>query len=231
MSLSAELQAKQTAKGIVHFLEHELLCIDPVRSYEEGEISRLLADKKTAYNNALSLERYDAAVMMLEPKYRLSHLINYIRAGGLELEKAAKIARNTWIELNEVYPYRHEWSDIFHYLINVRHEFMTPKELEHLNSLPDHIKIYRGYNRSHKKSSLSWTMSKLIASQFARQFKEKKIAQALIRKSDVIAYLSARGQHEIIVRAEQAVINQRAVNIVTPQEHMNWAIANGGTVL
>lgn len=189
------------------------------------------AARKQAAENALEQGLFDAEVMMRIPQRRLEKLIEYTAKCLMPPDKAWRIARSTWLELDEVYQYRNDWEQFFNLFMPYRDDFMIKRELDHLSQLPDEIKIYRGYDRALGRSGLSWTMSKLIASQYANRFKSLKIAQGMVKKEDVVGYIVMRGHYEIVLRSEFAVLNQRAVNTVRPDEAMRWVIENKGELL
>lgn len=182
--------------------------------------------KQVAAEQAMDKGLVAAAIMLMLPEKRLKLLAESLRTGAISRKKACRIARDSWLEVGEIYPYRLEWAEMFKVIMPDRDEFMTEKERAHLKLLPDEIKIYRGYNRAHSRSGLSWTMSKMIASQYASKFGEVKLAQGMVNKSDVVAYIAARGHHEIIIQSESSVVNQRAVSVVKGEEAMRW-ILNG----
>jgi hypothetical protein len=213
-------------------IDNEFIKADRLESFKElNEAIRHIEAKTLAANNAIAGGLYAADIMLRLPEYRLPRLNLYSRNGLITPERAWKIARDTWINLDKVYPYRDGWLAFFAAMMPTRDLFMTPKELEHLAMLPDEIKIYRGYDRALSRAGISWSMSKMIASQYAKRFKSKKLAQGLVKKADVVGYITARGHHEIVLRSELAVLNQRAVNTVRGDEAMRWLMLGDGQFL
>lgn len=186
--------------------------------------------KREAANNAVKSGMFAAAVMMRRPLYRLGLLNMYTRNGQIPPEKAWRIARDSWLEVDNVSCNRVAWRAFFKEFFDSRQHFMSDKEREHFDALPEQIKIYRGY-KSRRRAGLSWTMSKLVASQYSPNTERAIVAQGMVNKSDVVGYIAARGHHEIVLRSEDVVLNQRAVNTVKPEEAMKWVMMNKGVFL
>jgi hypothetical protein len=80
---------------------------------------------------------------------------------------------------------------------------MNDEELDYFNSLPDTIKIYRGY-RMKRRSGLSWTLDRKIAefyaySEWHRRIKAPgTVVSIIVPKKEVFAYVNEREEHEII---------------------------------
>lgn len=203
----------------------KLISLDEARTViEESKAKRIAA------NNALKHGMFAAAVMMRRPLYRLGLLNMYTRNGQISHQKAWHIARDSWLEVDNVSCNRVAWRAFFKEFFDTREHFMSEKEREHFESLPEQIKIYRGY-KSRRRAGLSWTMSKLVASQYSPNTERAIVAQGMVNKCDVVGYIAARGHHEIVLRSEDVVLNQRAVNTVKPEEAMNWVMMNKGVFL
>lgn len=186
--------------------------------------------KRAAVQSALDNGMYAAAVMLRLPLHRLGMLNLYTRNGMIPPEKAWRIARDSWLDVDNVSCNRIAWAAFFKEFFDTRQHFMSDKENEHFAALPDQIKIYRGY-KGKSRAGLSWTMSKMIASQYSPSYGGAIVAQGMVNKSDVVGYITARGHHEIVLRSEDVVLNQRAVNAVRPEEAMKWVIMNKGVFL
>lgn len=186
--------------------------------------------KRQAAKNALDNGMFAAAVMLRRPLHRLGLLNLYTRNGLIPHEKAWRIARDSWLEVDSVSCNRVAWLAFFKEFFDTRRHFMSEKENEHFDSLPEQIKIYRGY-RGKNRAGISWTMSKLIASQYSPATERAIVAQGMVNKCDVVGYIASRGHHEIVLRSEDVVLNQRAVNTVKPEDAMNWVIMNKGVFL
>lgn len=217
--------------GTYWSVKDEFICATRLRSIEEVrsaiEHSKV---KMKAAASAVEHGIYCADVMHRLPAFRLGLLNLYTRNGQISHEKAWRIARDSWIEVDNVSKNKIAWVAFFKEFYDSRQYFMSEREIEHFATLPDQIKVYRGY-KGKCRAGISWTMSKLIASQFSPSGNASIIAQGMVNKSDVVGYIAIRGQHEIVLRSDDVVINQRAVNAVRPEEAMNWVMSNKGVML
>jgi hypothetical protein len=207
---------------------HFLIANNIKDSAEVIEIVKQIQEKAASADRARQQGLYSTEVMVRHPRHRLKMLHEYTAQGLMSVDKAWKIARDTWLNLDEVYPHIEGWELFFSEFGSGSDVFMTAHEKAHLDQLPDEIKIYRGYDRKLKRMGLSWTMSKFIASQYADRFKSTILAQGVVKKSEVIAYVSTRGHHEIILKSRASVLNQRAVSSVNGEDAMRWVIKYKG---
>jgi hypothetical protein len=193
-------------------------------SSEVTEVINHIKEKAASARAAKDQGLFAAELMIRKPQCRLALLEEYARLGMISKEKAWRVARDTWLNVDEVHSQITQWESFFKHNFSEHSSFMSPHEIAHLATLPEEIKIYRGYDRPNKRAGLSWTMSKFIASQYANRFKSTIIAQAVIHRSDVVGYLSARGHHEIVVKSRDVVINQRAVGALRGEDAMRWVL-------
>lgn len=75
---------------------------------------------------------------------------------------------------------------------------MKPDELSALKKLPNKLTVYR----AHRENELDWiayTLDKKIAERFARERGSSEVTTYKVKKSDVLAYFTRRGEQEIII--------------------------------
>lgn len=207
-------------------VDNEFLCTKTAKPSDHEVLRDSIMSKTIAADNCIKRGDYAASVMLRAPLYRLPHLINFCQHGDINPGRAWEIARATWLQLDEIWRLLPLWETFFALDLPGRSNFMNEAEYIHLYQLPDEIKIYRGYDwergRNVGRKGLSWSMSKIIASQYANQFKAKRMAQAVISKDDVIGYIGTRGHHEIVVKSTSCIVNQRAVNTVRNSNVMRY---------
>jgi|688.fasta_scaffold74905_2 hypothetical protein len=69
-----------------------------------------------------------------------------------------------------------------------------------LKSSPETVKIYRGVGSKSTKDGISWTLSKKVAEFFANRFGSRgEVQQKEINSSEIIDYLTDRGEEEIFI--------------------------------
>lgn len=202
-------------------VEHIFAYMENVTASDLVIANSIIESRTKAANESIAKKQFDNVLMLIRPKYRVKYLRQFADAGLVTKSRSWSIARNTWLELSNIYQCRDEWQLFFlsHFdeLERARF-FMNERERSHLDAMPEIIKIYRGYDRDKGRAGLSWTLSKMIATQYASKFNSLKIAQAVVNRSDVVGYINARGHHEIILKSVFGLENQRAVNAVRPKK-------------
>lgn len=105
------------------------------------------------------------------------------------------------------------WKYLFGQFRSQFDKLMTEEEQAYLKALPERIKVYRGYNDGSWHRGLSWTLSEDVAKFFshystgprraalfgAGDKPKPMIAEALVRKIHVIAYLDGRKEKEVVI--------------------------------
>lgn len=83
---------------------------------------------------------------------------------------------------------------------------MSKEDKNYLDSLPESVKIYRGVADEQYIEGYSWSLSEEKARWFATRFSFEGCSPVLcsfeINKSDIIAYMSARNEAEVVVLPE-----------------------------
>lgn len=88
-----------------------------------------------------------------------------------------------------------------------REQMMSAEERQALKRMPDAITIYRGYSGRGTWRGWSWTIEKDKGEWFARRPRgpgedspsDPTLVEATVKKADVIAYIAARNESEIVV--------------------------------
>lgn len=100
---------------------------------------------------------------------------------------------------------------------------MTDEERGELSEMPDLITVFRGC-REHNRDGLSWTTDPAKAKWFAERFASSKeggdclIRVGEIRRLHVIAYLTSRGEEEILAEPKNVyVIDEKIVAFGKPR--------------
>jgi hypothetical protein len=147
-----------------------------------------------------SLEEGDFStyVWMHERPYRWEAFCNI--SSQLNNEDYWKLARSIWIDSENIWqliPIIHDALTAKERLSS-RSSMMTEDEREFLNELPDEVTVYRGAGKENRKG-YSWTVDKETAEWFATRLRNVgEVLTGRVKKSDIIAYISGRDEHEII---------------------------------
>lgn len=89
---------------------------------------------------------------------------------------------------------------------------MKPGELAALKKLPNKIIVYRAH-RQKETDWIAYTLDKNIADRFARERGTSEVTAYKVKKTDVLAYFTRRGEEEIIVINKSKVKKLRKVRM------------------
>jgi hypothetical protein len=142
--------------------------------------------------------KYDFIVSCLvEKPHRLDALIGY--AEYMDDKTYWKTVSDVWTGMEYFYDDMEQWAEVFDSDRSERHRLMDEDERAELEALPQVVKIYRGGT----EEGWSWTLDQKTAMWFANRFKRGwPVHTRNVDKSEIIALLNHRGEHEIIWRAE-----------------------------
>ena len=107
------------------------------------------------------------------------------------------------------------WTMLFTNDVSNRENIMTVEERKYLESQPDSIQVFRGYDHSgkHPLEGLRWTLSQDKAEWFARRYSPDKplLGVGEVSKDSVLAYFNGRGEQEIVVNPKDVNVTALAV--------------------
>lgn len=194
-----ELKPHITGEGIKRALKHPLIYVVPYLDIENKRINEAFKLKKRKIEQAIQDQDWVFYVALHEKPYRLDaiRIIDpLIKTNTLYWH----IVRETWIICENVWEQKKEWYKI---LTSKRRgdpkQFMPEEDRKVWDNLPDKITIYRGHQGINKKG-FSWTLKEKTALWFAKRFESKTawVEIKTVNKKDCFAYLSIRGEDEII---------------------------------
>ena len=171
--------------------------------------------KVSALRKAYLEKDVDAYLMMIERPYRVPEFIRwclhdqqkndanpseYTEHCRLSREKYWEVVRWLWTDTENVYEHFVPWMALIldHDTKHIR-LMMDKEDRETFDSLPDEFTVYRGGEHEH----MSWTLSKEKAEWFRDRYeglRECKLFEKRIKKDEVLAYINARNEEEIILR-------------------------------
>ncbi len=82
-----------------------------------------------------------------------------------------------------------------------KESLMEKEELEVYNSLEDEFEVFRGVSEGRVEKGFSFTRNFDKAKWFADRFGDGYIIKANVKKEDVLAYFSRRGEEECVINA------------------------------
>jgi len=181
-------------------LRHPLVFMVPYSEIFSKQANALFKQKTKHIQKALKSNDWERVMGLHERPYRLWAFSQFSKF--MEPEKYWTILKSIWIDTEFPMVEKDLWLSMFTAQVKQKRKLMNGSERRTLQSLPDIVSIYRGYNGSRQGTlGLSWTLSKDKAVWFANRFGEDDpfIAIATCKREVIIAYFHARGEQEIVI--------------------------------
>lgn len=195
--LHEDLQDYVERDGQWPMLRHPLVYAVPYMEHSNALLNQSYMHKIAATQKARMNGDYSQYIWLYERAWRLTAFFDICH----ELSDADywRILSQIWTDSENVFQTYDEWREIFLGNYEDARKMCDPDELAVLNSLPETVTVYRGFNHRDGQKGLSWTLDPDIATFFAKRFgRQSRIATAVIRKDKILAYLSGRGESEIV---------------------------------
>lgn len=171
--------------------------------------------KVSALRKAYLEKDVDAYLINIERPYRVPEFVRwclhdqqknnanpseYTEHCNLSKEKYWEVVRWLWTDTENVYEHFVPWMALIldHDAKDIR-LMMDKEDRETFDHLPDEFYVYRGGEHEH----MSWTLSKQKAEWFRDRYeglRDCKLFEKSIKKDEVLAYINARDEAEIILR-------------------------------
>lgn len=179
-------------------------------------ISEVLHIREQDAYACLDERDWDGFVFRHERAYRPSALFEAYRrirpVGAREAVAFWQTVAHVWVDA-EMDEDRPEWGRMLRFSVPHREAMMTSAARRALRQMPDRITVFRGVqaatsDAAHEAATrgYQWTLSQKTAIWFARRFLNTRsglvqpyLATATVSKADVVAYLTRRGEDEIIL--------------------------------
>lgn len=122
-------------------------------------------------------------------------------------EEYRLIVHRTWTWSYNIWEHRDQWREILGGARRSLGSFTSPSDLNKLKLLSDPLTVYRGCCEKNQRG-FSWTLDKQRAEYYAAftqgwtKAKQRLIISGVVRKVDVIAYITTRNEEEIVVLPE-----------------------------
>lgn len=163
-----------------------------------------LKGKREACDKALDEGDWPHYVWLHERPYRLDAFL----AVEWQMSDAEywALLGDVWCDSENIREHPEEWPELLHADRGDRRLIMRDDEREEFDALPDTLTIWQGCT-DQRDDGWSWTLDEGKAQWFANRFAmfekaEPRLRKATCRKSDVVAYLTRRGESEILVDPE-----------------------------
>jgi hypothetical protein len=188
-----------------HPLVIEVFC-DPIMY---AMINKRYAHKREAIRVALDKCDWPGYVVMHERPYRVGALNRLLDLGHLTWadDNTAHLCQDVWVDSENIHDHLKFWRQAFR--LTDGHQWMSPAERAEFDALPDVLRIYRGECND---GGVSWTRSKAVAKFFANRGVNEStgvVSSGYVDKRNVFAYLTRRGEQEVIVTNRNYVRTKR----------------------
>ena len=176
--------------------------------WDTAEVNAALAAKTAAVKQAYDKNDWLHVIWLHERPYRMQALLNL---EDLVTDDAEwwPLVRDVWTDSENIWQHTSSW---YRVLVDEarphRELLMTDDEHAALAAMPDTLTVYRGCLVEVNEDGLSYTLDRARAEWFAKRFmrggddEEQIVVRAKIRKANVIAYLTGRGEDEVIAHPD-----------------------------
>lgn len=190
-------------------IQHPLVYAVPYTPNTNNMYNKQLEWKKQMLEEAKSSGNLRAWVFAHERPYRL----DAFRRWPLPMtdQDYWETLGAIWSDSENIWQHLSQWKIYLSSSRPGKEWFMDEEEREAFEKLPENLTIYRGYQKWRNKRGLSWTLNKDKAVWFSRRFvtRERRdkaaVDRRVVPKSSVFAYLTGRGEEEIILVPSAAV--------------------------
>lgn len=157
--------------------------------------------KKEYAESALKKKEYDKLIWIYERPYRFEKLIQI--AEQMSDKTFWELFGSVWIDSENLWQVKKLIKIVFSINRPGIENMMDESEKLFFESLPEEVVVYRGH-QSVNKNGYSWTLSYWKAKWFASRFNKSKnsVAKGVVKKQDIIAALTRRGEFEIVLKPE-----------------------------
>ena len=192
-------------KEIGTVLRHPL--VYEVPHLHTSTANRAYLAKQKILQRALDEEDWQTVIWIHERPHRLWALgqIEY----RLDDDDYWPLLRDVWVDSENIWQNLEEWQDRLNEDRWGSHLMMDDEERAVYDALPEQVTVYRGAINGLNERSLSWTLDKERAEWFANRFDRDGgpiVLTGVVAKDEIRAYIASRGEQEILVATDYAVV-------------------------
>jgi hypothetical protein len=204
---------------VFSIMHHEVL---------NATMNAMLRQKQKAVEAALREQRYSSYIILHERPWRFEAFSRV--ADLIPQDEYWILLREVWTDSENIWQNEAEWREVLTSDAPHQERIMELDDYRQLLDMPDTIIIYRGFHAEGRHMGLSWTIDREKAEWFAMRFQhcEPTVFGGAVSRHDVIAYLTSRGEDEIIVLPEN-VRMMRPVQISPQSAKTSGRSDNGST--
>lgn len=183
-------------------LKHPLVFAVPYAPFKNANLNQMYLDKLEALRKAHRSRSWFTYIVLHERPYRYDALVSI--ADEMSATKYWEMLRHFWIDSENIRQNAEGWEALLRSERPGRRNMMDKHERAALAAMPEEIEIFQGHT-SERSDGWSWTLDRSIAEWFGRRFVllgdpgEPMVSTATARRADVTAYLTSRGESEILI--------------------------------
>ena len=190
-------------------LRHPLVYSIPYFPPMAGMMNRSLYMKREMLQAAKIERNWESYVFLHERPHRLPAFMR-MQDEMTDAEFWTGL-RGVWIDSENIQAFAVEWADLWGSERGSREVLMTAEEAGLLAAMGDEFTVWQGHT-TERTDGWSWTVNPATAKWFANRFAaleggEAVVSRGRIRRSDVVAYFTSRGENEILVNPSSVRIN------------------------
>lgn len=188
-------------------LRHPLVYQVPYAEEMAAWCNEMFRRKTEKLKQLIDAGNADKALALYERPYRLQALIDL---GALMDDKTFwESAGWVWADTENAAECWDEWQALMRCGRPSRQHLMSPEERLALEAFPGRLTVWRGQTKGQEIRNFSWTKSRQVAEWFAGRFNNKDgvVIEGSVDKAHVIAYITSRGEEEILVFPEDVLIS------------------------
>lgn len=179
-------------------LRHPLVYQVPYTPVLAAWSNAMYRQKKERITQLENEGNYSSILTLYERPYRVSALLKY--AKRMAPSDYWKSVGWVWADTENAAECWEEWAAVMADPRPERESMMSPQERAALEKMPEVMEVWRGQTRGDPVTDFSWTLNKKTAKWFALRFNNRlgEILRGEVRKEAVLAYLTGRGEAEIM---------------------------------
>jgi len=182
--------------------------IAPITPEVTDLINASFAQKRASADEALAKKNWGKYIYLHERPYRIDAFED-VMDEMTDQEYWSRLS-DIWVDSENIGAQPSRWRELLLSDRGSRESFMNENERAELAKLPQKFTVYRGYSENDQEEfGMSWSTDAEVAEWFARRFArddEKIIMESLeISKDEVFAYVTRRGEDEIILDIRNVV--------------------------
>jgi hypothetical protein len=189
-------------------IKHPLLFwIGPVTPSTVDYINKGIEAKRETLDRAFKDKNWSRYIYAHERPYRIDAFEEVM--DEMTDEQYWENLSSIWVDSESIGMEAERWRGLLQSNRGSREFFMNADEKEEFSTLPERFTVYRGYSRGDKEEfGMSWSTDQNVAEWFARRFSNDRqdiiVEELEVSKDGVFAYMTRRGEAEIILDMREA---------------------------